>query len=113
MAKLNMCFHKKYWHWWGSTVLDGGHGFLLQEDQVTKSDLENVLQKFTGDIMQVPPLYSALKRDGERLSTLMKRGEAVEAKPARPMSNVAAAFMSGVWSVTLAKNFQPVPAYKN
>ncbi|RLW02156.1 hypothetical protein DV515_00007389 [Chloebia gouldiae] len=98
-------------------------------DQVTKGDLENVLQKFTGDIMQVPPLYSALKKDGERLSTLMKRGEAVEAKPARPvkmmpcidlsaqlipspvmdqmfdeqMLNVVVAFMSGAWSMTLAK----------
>ncbi|XP_040530103.1 probable tRNA pseudouridine synthase 1 [Gallus gallus] len=66
-------------------------------DQVTKSDLENVLQKFTGDIMQVPPLYSALKRDGERLSTLMKRGEAVEAKPARPVR---------VYSLSL-RQFQP------
>lgn len=36
MAKLNMCFHKKYWHWWGSTVLDGGHGFLLQEGILLK-----------------------------------------------------------------------------
>uniref|UniRef100_A0A8C9G559 tRNA pseudouridine(55) synthase n=1 Tax=Pavo cristatus TaxID=9049 RepID=A0A8C9G559_PAVCR len=66
-------------------------------DQVTKKDLENVLQKFTGDIMQVPPLYSALKKDGERLSTLMKRGEAVEAKPARPVR---------VYSLSL-QQFQP------
>ncbi|XP_033918560.1 pseudouridylate synthase TRUB1 isoform X2 [Melopsittacus undulatus] len=66
-------------------------------DQITKGDLENVLQKFTGDIMQVPPLYSALKKDGERLSTLMKRGEAVEAKPARPVR---------VYSLSL-QQFQP------
>lgn len=56
-----------------------------------------MLQKFTGDIMQVPPLYSALKKDGERLSTLMKRGEAVEAKPARPVR---------VYSLSL-QQFQP------
>ncbi|OXB82337.1 UNVERIFIED_CONTAM: hypothetical protein H355_009262 [Colinus virginianus] len=67
------------------------------QDQITKRDLENVLQKFTGDIMQVPPLYSALKKDGERLSTLMKRGEAVEAKPARPVR---------VYSLSL-QQFQP------
>ncbi|XP_063194761.1 pseudouridylate synthase TRUB1 isoform X2 [Chroicocephalus ridibundus] len=66
-------------------------------DQITKGDLENVLQKFTGDIMQVPPLYSALKKDGERLSTLMKRGEAVEAKPARRVR---------VYSLSL-QQFQP------
>ncbi|XP_067393085.1 pseudouridylate synthase TRUB1 isoform X2 [Emydura macquarii macquarii] len=66
-------------------------------DQITKGDLERVLQKFTGDIMQVPPLYSALKRDGQRLSSLMKKGEAVEAKPARPVT---------VYSLSL-QNFQP------
>uniref|UniRef100_A0A8D0G734 Pseudouridylate synthase TRUB1 n=1 Tax=Sphenodon punctatus TaxID=8508 RepID=A0A8D0G734_SPHPU len=55
-------------------------------DQITKGDLESVLQKFVGSIMQVPPLYSALKKDGERLSTLMKKGKAVEAKPARPVT---------------------------
>lgn len=41
--------------------------------------------------------YSALKKDGERLSTLMKRGEAVEAKPARPVR---------VYSLSL-RQFQP------
>lgn len=41
--------------------------------------------------------YSALKKDGERLSTLMKRGEAVEAKPARPVR---------VYSLSL-QQFQP------
>ncbi|XP_024059583.2 probable tRNA pseudouridine synthase 1 [Terrapene carolina triunguis] len=66
-------------------------------DQITKEDLERVLQKFTGDVMQVPPLYSALKRDGQRLSSLMKKGEAVEAKPARPVT---------VYSLSL-QNFQP------
>lgn len=30
--------------------------------------------------------YSALKKDGQRLSTLMKRGKAVEARPARPVT---------------------------
>ncbi|XP_040598205.1 probable tRNA pseudouridine synthase 1 isoform X2 [Mesocricetus auratus] len=52
-------------------------------DKITQEDIEGILQKFTGNIMQVPPLYSALKKDGQRLSTLMKRGEAVEARPAR------------------------------
>ncbi|XP_036295056.1 probable tRNA pseudouridine synthase 1 isoform X2 [Pipistrellus kuhlii] len=66
-------------------------------DQITQEDIEGILQKFTGNIMQVPPLYSALKKDGQRLSTLMKRGEAVEAKPARPVT---------VYSISLQK-FQP------
>ncbi|XP_062988771.1 pseudouridylate synthase TRUB1 [Elgaria multicarinata webbii] len=66
-------------------------------DWITKEDLENVLQKFTGNIMQVPPLYSALKKDGQRLSDRVKKGEAVEAKPARPVM---------VYSLAL-KNFKP------
>ncbi|XP_075391166.1 pseudouridylate synthase TRUB1 [Tenrec ecaudatus] len=66
-------------------------------DKITQEDIEGILEKFTGNIMQVPPLYSALKKDGQRLSTLMKRGEAVEAKPARPVT---------VYSISLQK-FQP------
>ncbi|XP_076982238.1 pseudouridylate synthase TRUB1 isoform X2 [Tamandua tetradactyla] len=66
-------------------------------DKITQEDIESILQKFTGNIMQVPPLYSALKKDGQRLSTLMKRGEVVEAKPARPVT---------VYSLSLQK-FQP------
>lgn len=66
-------------------------------DNITQEDIEGILQKFTGTIMQVPPLYSALKKDGQRLSTLMKRGQMVEAKPARPVT---------VYSLSL-QNFQP------
>ncbi|XP_076419501.1 pseudouridylate synthase TRUB1 isoform X2 [Peromyscus maniculatus bairdii] len=66
-------------------------------DKITHEDIEGVLQKFTGNIMQVPPLYSALKKDGQRLSTLMKRGEAVEARPARLVT---------VYSISLQR-FQP------
>ncbi|GAB5578802.1 probable tRNA pseudouridine synthase 1 [Prionailurus iriomotensis] len=63
-------------------------------DKITQEDIEGILQKFTGNIMQS---YSALKKDGQRLSTLMKRGEIVEAKPARPVT---------VYSLSLQK-FQP------
>ncbi|XP_044295492.1 probable tRNA pseudouridine synthase 1 isoform X2 [Varanus komodoensis] len=66
-------------------------------DWITKEDLEAVLQKFTGNIMQVPPVYSALKKDGQRLSDLVRKGEGVEAKPARLVT---------VYSLTL-KNFEP------
>ncbi|XP_059112032.1 pseudouridylate synthase TRUB1 [Peromyscus eremicus] len=66
-------------------------------DKITHKDIEGILQKFTGNIMQVPPLYSALKKDGQRLSTLMKRGEVVEARPARLVT---------VYSISLLR-FQP------
>uniref|UniRef100_A0A4W3IJ22 tRNA pseudouridine(55) synthase n=3 Tax=Callorhinchus milii TaxID=7868 RepID=A0A4W3IJ22_CALMI len=54
-------------------------------DHITKEDLENALEKFKGNIMQAPPLYSALKKGGQRLSCLARKGEAVEARPARPV----------------------------
>uniref|UniRef100_UPI00398E94AB pseudouridylate synthase TRUB1 isoform X2 n=1 Tax=Pristiophorus japonicus TaxID=55135 RepID=UPI00398E94AB len=63
-------------------------GMVTEEqsyDHITKEDLESTLKKFTGSIMQTPPLYSALKQNGQRLSCLVKKGEAVEAKPARPV----------------------------
>ncbi|KAG8430375.1 hypothetical protein GDO86_017917 [Hymenochirus boettgeri] len=66
-------------------------------DHVTKEDLDNVLKSFVGDIMQVPPLFSALKRDGERLSSLLRKGVTVEAKPARPVT---------VYSLSV-RDFQP------
>ncbi|XP_030060620.1 pseudouridylate synthase TRUB1 [Microcaecilia unicolor] len=66
-------------------------------DHITKADLEGILQKFTGNILQVPPLYSALKKDGQRLSNLVKEGKAVDAKPARPVT------VYGLWLTA----FQP------
>uniref|UniRef100_A0A8C5QK47 Pseudouridylate synthase TRUB1 n=1 Tax=Leptobrachium leishanense TaxID=445787 RepID=A0A8C5QK47_9ANUR len=55
-------------------------------DHVTREDMEKTLQSFTGEILQVPPLFSALKRDGKRLSCLIREGVQVEAKPARPVT---------------------------
>lgn len=47
-------------------------------------DLQAVLQTLTGKIQQVPPIYSALKRDGEPLYAKARRGEVVEVQP-RPV----------------------------
>lgn len=44
-----------------------------------------VLQGFVGDILQVPPMYSALKQDGKRLYELARQGQVVERK-ARPVT---------------------------
>ena len=45
---------------------------------------DEVLQGFRGDSMQVPPMYSALKKDGRRLYELARKGETVE-RPPRPI----------------------------
>jgi tRNA pseudouridine55 synthase len=51
---------------------------------VDQDRLEAALAGFRGDIQQVPPMYSALKRDGVPLYQLARRGLVVE-RPARPV----------------------------
>ncbi len=48
---------------------------------VSQSDIENVLEKFKGKISQIPPMYSALKKDGVRLYDLARQGKTVEIEP--------------------------------
>lgn len=52
---------------------------------VTKQQLEAVLDKFRGDIMQVPPMYSAVSKDGVRLYDLARKGIVLEREP-RPVT---------------------------
>lgn len=47
----------------------------------TRGLIEMVLARFRGDIRQVPPMYSALKRDGRPLYEYARRGMEVERKP--------------------------------
>lgn len=44
------------------------------------ASLKETLARFTGEIDQVPPMYSALKVDGQKLYELARRGETVERK---------------------------------
>lgn len=46
----------------------------------TLAEIEAVLSRFTGAIEQVPPVYSAIKIDGQRAYDLARKGEAVEMK---------------------------------
>ena len=50
-----------------------------------RADLEAVLPQFTGDILQIPPMYSAIKRQGQKLYELARRGQEVERNP-RPVT---------------------------
>ena len=62
-------------------------GTVLSEQDafVTGEQLEAVLQKFRGEIMQVPPMYSALKINGQKLVDLARKGREVERQP-RPIT---------------------------
>lgn len=61
-------------------------GTILEENPVcvTEEQLEDVLGHFRGPILQIPPMYSALKRDGKKLYELARRGVEVEREP-RPI----------------------------
>jgi tRNA pseudouridine55 synthase len=50
------------------------------------SALADVLPQFTGPIMQVPPIYSAIKRDGQSLHIAARAGLEVAEPPARPVT---------------------------
>ena len=45
---------------------------------ITEDLLKETLQQFTGEIMQKPPVFSAIKKDGKRLYELARAGEEVE-----------------------------------
>lgn len=62
-------------------------GELIQtcEANVTVAQIRAVLEQFKGDILQVPPMYSALKRDGKPLYEYARQGVTLE-RDARPVT---------------------------
>ena len=62
-------------------------GATLAEKAVhlSPADIENVLPRFRGGILQVPPMYSALKVNGRKLYELARKGQEVERQP-RPIT---------------------------
>ena len=48
---------------------------------VTRAELEAALERFRGDIFQVPPMYSAIKIGGKKLYELARKGREVERPP--------------------------------
>ena len=62
-------------------------GKTLEERPVSleREAVEAALEHFRGEIMQVPPMYSALKVNGQKLCDLARRGKEVERQP-RPIT---------------------------
>ncbi|TDI94367.1 MAG: tRNA pseudouridine(55) synthase TruB [Caldithrix sp.] len=59
-------------------------GTVLSEKDASNVTLDRICQhieKFKGDVEQIPPMYSAVKVNGERLYKVARRGEVVERKP--------------------------------
>ncbi|MBI3676426.1 MAG: tRNA pseudouridine(55) synthase TruB [Proteobacteria bacterium] len=53
----------------------------LSEKRPTRAEIEAAMPHFTGEIVQVPPAYSAIKVQGERAYDLAREGEAVVLEP--------------------------------
>lgn len=54
-------------------------------EHITDSDLIDALKKFTGSILQIPPIHSAIKKEGKRVYELARKGQEVKLDP-RPVT---------------------------
>ena len=52
-----------------------------QEVDISEADILGILPKFRGKIQQIPPMYSALKVNGQKLYDLARKGKEVERQP--------------------------------
>jgi len=59
------------------TEVDG----VYPTDHITPELVEEALSRFTGEIMQIPPRFSAVKVDGKRAYELARKNEDIELKP--------------------------------
>ena len=70
-----------------STTTGDVEGEVFEQANIptlTEELINSVLQQFLGDTLQVPPMYSALKKDGRPLYELARKGIEIE-RPARPV----------------------------
>ena len=78
-----------------TTTGDVEGGVLLEQavPELTQAKIEQVLATFVGDIQQVPPMYSALKKEGRPLYELARKGIEIE-REARPITIEALELLS-------------------
>ena len=60
-----------------------GNTVSTSADIPTRAAVESALQGFLGEVEQIPPMYSAIKRDGKKLYELARKGVEVEREPRR------------------------------
>ena len=72
--------------WGAATQTDDAEGEIIEtsDHRPRAQDIVAALPHFTGDIMQTPPAYSAIRKDGVRAYKLARAGESVELTP-RPV----------------------------
>ena len=66
-----------------STDTQDAHGKIIagNGETVSLEQLKAVIPQFIGDIMQIPPMFSALKRDGQKLCDLARQGVEIKVDP--------------------------------
>ena len=66
-----------------ATDTQDAHGSIVagSGEMASLEQLEAVLPQFLGEIMQTPSMFSALKRDGQKLCDLARKGQEVARKP--------------------------------
>ncbi len=66
--------------WGQATDTDDAEGTVIDhhDHRPSRADVEAALPHFTGDIMQKPPIYSAIKQNGQRAYDLARAGVALE-----------------------------------
>ena len=62
-----------------------GNVLFRKPVEVSLAQVEETLNAFQGEIFQIPPMYSALKVNGQKLCDLARKGKEVERKP-RPIT---------------------------
>lgn len=60
-----------------------GEVLTKSDDVPSEEDVAAACRRFTGEIMQTPPMYSAIKVDGRKLCDIARDGETVERQPRR------------------------------
>lgn len=58
-----------------------GEVLTKQEVEISQQAFLDILPKFRGKIQQIPPMYSALKTNGQKLCDLARKGQQVERQP--------------------------------
>ena len=65
------------------TDTQDAHGHIVAGEgaPLSRVQLESVLPQFVGEIAQIPPMFSALKRDGQKLCDLARQGVQIDVQP--------------------------------
>ena len=68
-----------------TTDTQDASGEILAEQPVlvTKTEIENAIKSFIGEIEQIPPMFSAIKKDGKKLYELARKGITIEREKRR------------------------------